>query len=107
MSAGDITLRGEFLHLESADGRLVPIALVAPGMESIIDSLTVIHAVCKDTDIDVMREMQKKGVTFKSAWKKAVATTVADVLQEVLGVSVEAIPAEDLLKEMTKNVQKH
>lgn len=111
MSAGDLHLDGLFLTVEDAIGNKIPIAFITdPAAERLIQSLTVIHAVCKDTDMDTMREMQSAGLTFKKAWQRAVMNQVAEVIADITGMQVEAIPVtEEVLKEIIggENETKH
>lgn len=101
MSAGDLQIKGSILCLESAEGGLIPIAQVIGDNQRLISSLTVMHAVCKDTDMDIMREMQSAGLTFKKAWQRAVMNQVAEILADITGVEVEAVPiTNEMLKEI-------
>lgn len=107
---GELKVKENLLCLESAEGGLIPIAQVIGDNQRLISSLTVMHAVCKDTDMDVMEQMQSAGLTFKKAWQRAVMNQVAEILADITGVEVEAIPiTNEMLKEIIggENETKH
>ena len=103
MSTKEITfqIKANFLWLKQKDGRVLPIASISEEHVSLIESLTVMHAVCKDTDIATMREMQARGTTFKSVWEQTVMSRVAMILADITGMQVETISVtEELLNEL-------
>lgn len=110
MSTGDIQIKDNFLWVEQEEGKLVPITYILPEFLPLIQSLTVMHAVCKDTDVGVMREMQARGSTFKTMWKEVVMNRVAEIIAEMTGMQVKAIPiTEEMLNELMgeENETKH